>query len=432
LTLIQEKITKEHIEEDIMQSKKKIVLIVAVLILMVNSVCFAKGFLGVYPSDLSSKKYEELNLKENYGVLVEKVTENSPAEKAGIKVGDIFLKLNDEKIYTTDQLRKMIGMFEAEETVSVSIMRGKKAKNLKVKLSLKKEKEKKAFLGVILQDVSSKEFDELDLKENYGVKIEKLVEDEAAEKAGLEVGDILQKIENDKIYTSGQVSKMLQNYKPDQKISVSVLRKGKAKKVQIVLGKHQNNSEFDFEDFIPGLENIYFWKTDSDSKWIGITTQDLSEQSLENYNLKNGIQITKVVKDSPAEKAGLKANDIITEVDKNTVKSIKDVVNAIKEKDIDDEIKLVIKRVGKSKKINCKIGERKDRFHNKKFDIEFDDNQLRIMNDGELEVIDFDDIKNKIDRGIKKIKIIKEEKMDELDKKMNQVDISVEIEDDSM
>ena len=245
-----------------MHSKQRIVLIVIVLILLVNSICYAKGFLGIYSSDLSSKKYEELNLKENYGVLVKKITENSPAEKANIKVGDIILKLNDEKIYTTDQLRKMIGMFEAEETINISLKSGKKTKNVKVKLVQKKEKGKKAFLGVILQNVSSKEFEKLNLKENYGVKIEKLVEDEAAEKAGLKENDILQKIENDKIYTADQVSKMLQNYKANQKINVLVSRDGKEKNVQVVLGEHENSIEFDFDEFIPGLENIYFWKTE--------------------------------------------------------------------------------------------------------------------------------------------------------------------------
>ncbi|MCD4817468.1 MAG: PDZ domain-containing protein [Candidatus Cloacimonetes bacterium] len=414
-----------------MQSKQKIVFIVIVLIL-VNSVCYAKGFLGIYSSDLSSKKYEELNLKENYGVLVKKITEDSPAEKAGIKVGDIVLKLNNEKIYTTDQLRKMIGMFEADETINISIKSGKKTKNIKVKLAKKEEKGKKAFLGVILQEISPKEFKELNLKENYGVKIEKIVEGEAAEKAGLKEDDILQKIENDKIYTADQVSKMLQNYKPNQKINVLVSRAGKEKNAQVVLGEQEISNYFNFPESIPGLENIYFWKTEGDMKWIGITTQELSEQSLKNYKLENGIQITKVIKDSPAEKAGLKANDIITKVDKNAVESIKNIVEAIKEKAVDDEIKFVIKRGEKTKKISCKIGERKSKFPHKNFDIEIDDHQLRIMKKGELEVIDFDELQHKIDKGIKKIKVIKDEKLDKLDEKMKKIDISVEIDDDSM
>lgn len=98
--------------------------------------------------------------------------------------------------------------------------------------------------------------------------------------------------------------------------------------------------------------------------WLGIQYQEMDKRYIEEYKeyygLKelNGVTIRKVVKDSPAEKAGLKANDIIKKIDDIVIEEIDDVGNYINQKNIGDKIKIEVVRDGYSLLIFAEIGKR--------------------------------------------------------------------------
>lgn len=92
-----------------------------------------KGFLGVVISDLSDK--EKKDLKLTTGLRIEDVVDDSPAEKAGAKDGDLVLEFNGKKVAGTKEFRAMVAELRPGAKVSIKIKRGGKDKKLTAELT---------------------------------------------------------------------------------------------------------------------------------------------------------------------------------------------------------------------------------------------------------------------------------------------------------
>jgi len=120
-----------------------------------------RGYLGVEIQDLSEPMRIALNVE--YGVLVTEVIEDSPAEEAGIKVGDIILQLDDEKIEDTEDLRYLVKK-RPEKEVKIVLLRKGKRKEIEVKLG---EKPYKFFKKEIRIETPGGEFKLPPIWENW-------------------------------------------------------------------------------------------------------------------------------------------------------------------------------------------------------------------------------------------------------------------------
>ena len=93
-----------------------------------------RGFLGVHLDDISGQMGDYFEVKDGKSVLITEVTEDSPAAKAGLKAGDIIVKLDDEDIASTDQLHQKMAETKPEQEVQVKVTRKGKGKTMKVTL----------------------------------------------------------------------------------------------------------------------------------------------------------------------------------------------------------------------------------------------------------------------------------------------------------
>ena len=113
--------------------------------------------------------------------------------------------------------------------------------------------------------------------------------------------------------------------------------------------------------------------------WLGVTIQDITEEMQSYWKLKNkkGALVSQILENSPAEKSGLKAEDIIIKVNNTEIENSTDLRNTISEKYPDKEIVLTVLRDNKKKKIKVLLGERPtneslasgDWIQNQEFDI---------------------------------------------------------------
>ena len=372
---------------------KTLILSLVVLILAATPLLAKpKAYIGVFLSDLSIQDFEELGLKENYGVFIESIVEDSPAEEAGLQPQDVILQIAGDKIYTVEQITKMLTIFEPDQVVKIKVLRNDKTKNIKLTLGKKKEKEvkKKAFLGVYMQNLSEKLRKKIGLDDQYGVLIEKVVKDGPVHKAGMQDNDIILKIGEDKVYTSDQISKMLNYLKPEQHVKITVFRDKEYITLDVILGEKEISShgfyDADIEFDIP--ENVFVYKYDHEKvKWIGIQPKELNEQLLKTYNLENGVLIERVFEDAPAEDAGLLAGDIITHINDQKIENTKSLIKFIQSKEIDEEIDIAIKRGTELKIIKTKIGKREDFISDEKVEVSIDEGDVRIMIDGDEELL---------------------------------------------
>ena len=98
--------------------------------------------------------------------------------------------------------------------------------------------------------------------------------------------------------------------------------------------------------------------------FLGVHAEDVSRENMGRYNMRDvrGTAITNVVKDSPAEKAGLRKDDVILRFDGENVTSVRKLNRLVSEVAPDQSVKLTISRGGSEQEVSVTIGKRKDSF----------------------------------------------------------------------
>ena len=194
------------------------------------------------------------------------------------------------------------------------------------------EKPNRASLGIISEKIEE------------GAKVITVNKGSAAEKAGLQKGDIITKIDDIKISDSNTIILVIRKYKPEDKISITYIRDNKTLTTQAVLDKNKaprvvttwNNI---YDNGFESENGNFFFNAYPRTPKIGLDIQDVEEG--------NGVKVLAVTEESPASKSSLRKDDIITEINDTDFKDVdnfKMKLRGIKE---GDTLKLKYKRGNK-------------------------------------------------------------------------------------
>lgn len=168
------------------------------------------------------------------------------------------------------------------------------AKNLLPQL--KKGRVYHAFLGVFLQDLTPGLARRLGLKEAKGALITDVIPNSPASKAGLRKGDVIVKFNDREVKDRYTLVKLIATSTPGQKVRLEIIRNGTPISVTVVLGKQEAAAE------------LY------EEKW-GFEVKEMDLEFAKLKGIKEGVLVSKVYPNSPAQKAGLAIGDIIMEVE---------------------------------------------------------------------------------------------------------------------
>ena len=229
-----------------------------------------RAFLGIYPTDLSEDKREALDYKGEGGVLIEDIVEDGPAEEAGIKAGDIIVKLGDNKVTSTQELREVLGDLKPGDDLAIVVVREEKELDFKVILDKQPREsfilkspechalkaEKYAFLGVETETLEEQLAEYFEVES--GALVEEVEDDSPAEKAGIKAGDVIVKIDDDEIESTRDLVKAIRSHDPETEVTVEVVRKGKNKKFNVTLAE---KSSVGFEKHI---KKFFMYRDDDD------------------------------------------------------------------------------------------------------------------------------------------------------------------------
>ena len=225
---------------------------------------------------------------------------------------------------------------------------------------------KQGWLGVYLQELNSELKESMDLDESTeGVLVSGVVEDSPAEEGGLEDGDVIISFNGKRVYSVDNLTGLVRKTSPRTKVELKLIRDGEEKKVEVTLDE---SSSSNLDDLFPeGLKlekkRVFPFKMSIFSGLrLGVSIQDLTDQLGDYFGVKNGqgVLITEVEKESSAEKAGLKAGDVIVEVDNRKVKDSEDVVKMVSDVEKGDKVDLEILREKKLRDFSITIGEDKE------------------------------------------------------------------------
>jgi len=167
----------------------------------------SRGYLGLLPQDIDDDLAKALKLSTTSGSLVGDVTAGGPADKAGIKRGDIITKFDGTTIDNSTQLRTLVAQASPGSAVKVTVLRDGKEKTLTVTLgerptntsggargqeSPQEEASKK--LGLKVQTLTPDIAKQLGYEKDHGVVITSVIPGGSAEDAGLRQGDLLKEV----------------------------------------------------------------------------------------------------------------------------------------------------------------------------------------------------------------------------------------------
>jgi serine protease Do len=178
----------------------------------------------------------------------------------------------------------------------------------------------RGFLGVSIQDVDRDMAAALGLKEARGAVVAHVMEDSAAEKAGVKAHDVIIELNGEPVQSASELRHRIALLKPGTQVELTVLRNEERKSFTATLGKRSAAEQTIVVS--PGVR-----------RRLGFSVQDLTAELAEHlgYQGETGVVVTEVEADSEAARKGLKAGALIFEVNRQPVKNVRDFNRAIEQ-----------------------------------------------------------------------------------------------------
>jgi serine protease Do len=159
-----------------------------------------KAWIGIFVQDLDQNLLKYFDLSRKEGVIVTNVLEGSPAEKAGIKQGDLIIKVAGQALETREDYVSIISGYTSGDTIPLTINREGKTKEIVVAASdiplEVAEKVALNWLGIRFREIGVRDAVRLRINDRRGVIVTEVVRMRAADKAGIRPGDIIRQVNN--------------------------------------------------------------------------------------------------------------------------------------------------------------------------------------------------------------------------------------------
>ncbi|MBI4654483.1 MAG: DegQ family serine endoprotease [Nitrospirae bacterium] len=200
-----------------------------------------RGWLGVTIQQVTPDLAKQFNLNNSNGALVSDILKGGPAEKAGLKKGDVVIELNGKTIKDVESLRNMVSQSEVGSTVKLKVIREGKpifidahiaelpkdsAEAMPERLG-EKPTEENELAGFTVMGITPEIAKQLGLsKDEKGVVIISVESDSAAEESGLRKGDVIQEVNKKRISNLAEFNKITYHIKEGDTVLLFVNRGG--------------------------------------------------------------------------------------------------------------------------------------------------------------------------------------------------------------
>jgi serine protease Do len=193
-----------------------------------------RGWLGVSVQDITEDIAKNLKLKNLTGALISDVFKGDPADKAGLKAGDIIVEINGKKIKDSHELLLTIASFHIGDKVDVKILRDAQERVFSVIVAERKGQPEIAEMkqgmenfGMTVQDITPEIAQYLGLGVKSGVIVVNVADGSPADEKGIQPQDIIRQIDDVKISSIKDYAKEISK-KSDKKSILFLIKRGKA------------------------------------------------------------------------------------------------------------------------------------------------------------------------------------------------------------
>lgn len=236
--------------------------------------------------------------------------------------------------------------------------------------------DKAPWLGVYTQSLDE------DLREglNYngdGVLVNRVIDDGPAKKAGVRKGDLIVRFNNREVDSPDELADLVRDSRVGQRVSIQVIRDGQRRTINVTLGEREysrgnawywdDDDDGDVRVRVPRATRVHVnrhWTPHSDVRVIhagrpmlGVRVHYLEDNpDLASYfGASKGALVLEVTEESAAEKAGIKAGDVITKVGDREIEDSNDIIRELRDHEDGDEVGVTVVRKGQSMQLKAKL-----------------------------------------------------------------------------
>jgi serine protease Do len=240
--------------------------------------------------------------------------------------------------------------------LAIALMAATVAANAQTARSAQVIRTERPWLGIGVKDITDADSArKMNLKDPRGVEITNVEENSPAAKAGIKEGDVILEYNGQPVEGGEQLSRLVRETPIGRQVKLGVWRSGGMQNLSATIEPNKSNRQViianggtpfamgdmpvmptmpDMRNFhIPEIENLPGMVTIYSSPTIGIVGEPLANQDqfADFLGVKDGVLVKQVHKNSAAEKAGLKAGDVIVKVEDTQVSASRDITRALRE-----------------------------------------------------------------------------------------------------
>ena len=215
-----------------------------------------RGWLGVSVEDVTAKLVRKKGLKVNDGAYVSDVQEESPAEAAGIKEGDVIVTFDGKTIRDSDDLIGEVRRVKPGTEVNIGVARGVETQTLKASVGSSPRMRTFSFraphipprrsfsheaiiYGLTLEGLDRQLAEYFGAPDGKGVLVKNVKRNSKAEQAGFKAGDVIVKIGDERVFDADDVWHELDDVREGDKAEIEVMRKGSSLKLQLPIEERE-------------------------------------------------------------------------------------------------------------------------------------------------------------------------------------------------
>jgi C-terminal processing protease CtpA/Prc len=225
------------------------------------------------------------------------------------------------------------------------------------------------WLGVVTQSLSDELREGLDFR-GEGVLVSRVVDGGPADRAGVERGDVIASVDGRAIRTPQELTRTIRDSRVGQEISMVVMRDGRRRTLDVRLGHRPEDvpgadtdvlerlpRDLDLETVprVPRGEGGFVMRGMGRGR-LGVRVEDMNDDLGSYFESDGGALVVEVLKDTPAQRAGLKAGDVITRVGDEKITSADDLVEALRGAPA-GSVSLTVSRKGQERTLEARLEE---------------------------------------------------------------------------
>jgi len=206
-----------------------------------------------------------------------------------------------------------------------------------------------SYLGIGVEDIDADRAKSLKLKEDRGALITSVTPDGPAAKAGIREGDVVMEYNGMPVQGTEQLQRLVHETPAGREVKIVVSRNGNLQTLTATVAEHKGtiittpNGDWSFAipqtpmpampdmtwPNVPAMPGVPFFMQ---SGMLGIMGEPLGSepQLAEYFGVKDGVLVKSVTRNSPAERAGIKAGDVIVKIDDAQISSTRDITMALR------------------------------------------------------------------------------------------------------